>query len=112
MKKSKNMANQAKAAKTRGPKATPATASDLTLTLSDDGLVVTTTISPEAQWAGIQKASDANGADLASVGNWSFSQPPGAGATKSVPVTGPGYYRGWSSDFDYDIHVSAFVQVS
>ena len=82
-----------------------------TAKVSADELVVTTTISPEAQWAGIQKASDANGADLESVANFSFTQPPGAGATKSATVTGPGFYRGWSSDFDYDIHFSAFVEV-
>jgi len=106
------MPNQAKLAKTKGPKASFSSAEDLTLTASEDGLVVTTTISPEAQWAGIQKASDSNGTGLTSVGNWSFNQLPGSGVTRSVTVTEPGYYRGWSSDFDCDIHFSAFVEVS
>jgi hypothetical protein len=91
--------------------APPTTSTDLTLTQSGDTL--TTTISPNAQWAGIQKFVDQNSNDGAiSVGNWNFNAPPGVGTTKSVQTQGTGYYRGWSSDFySYNVHLSNWIFV-
>lgn len=93
----------------KGKKPAPATLSDLFLTVSPDG-TVTTTISPNAQWAGIQKFVDMSTNDGAiSVGNWNYNTPPGPGTTKSVASVGTGYYRGWSSDFDATVHLSNVV---
>lgn len=101
-----------KAQKGKGPKAAPATLSDLSLTIS--GTTVTCSISPDAQWAGIQKFVDPASNDGA-VAIWeaqkNFNTPPGPGTTTSCPLQGTGYYRGWSSDFDYDVHLSEFVFV-
>lgn len=106
------MSKSKKMAKSKGGKpvqsAPPTTTTDLTLIL--DGNTLTTTISPDAQWAGIQKFADQTTNDGAvSVGNWNYSTAPGAGATKSVEATGSGNYRGWSSDFDGNVHLSNWV---
>lgn len=101
-----------KAQKGKGPKAVPSTLSDLVLTVNDGNIVGT--ISPDAQWAGIQKFVDPATNDGA-VAIWeaqrNFSSPPGPGQTTSCPSQGTGYYRVWSSDFDYDVHLSDFVFV-
>lgn len=90
------------------PTPPPASIADLTLVVS--GSTVTVTISPNAQWAGIQKFVNMTTNDGAvSLGNWNFSTPPGVGTTKSIQVSGTGYYRGWTSDFDYTIHTSNVV---
>lgn len=97
--------------KGKGPKANPATLSDLVLTINSDG-TVTTTVSAEAQWSGIQKFLDPTSNDGAiSVGNWNYNSFPGVSHTETTQLQGSGYYRGWSSDFDYDIHLSEFVFV-
>lgn len=99
----------AKAKKVKDP---PASAADLSLTLSADGKTLTTTISPNAQWSGIQKFVDPNSNDGASsIGNWYYASPPGTGKTESVAVAGTGYYRGWSSDVNYTVHLSNVVFV-
>jgi len=82
---------------------------DLIFTLS--GTTFTTTISPNANWAGIQKYQvlwDINGA--VSVDNWYFSSPPG-NITKSVESIGSGFYRSWTSDFDQTVHYSNVIQI-
>jgi len=96
----------------RSPKAQPALLSDLFLTVVDG--VVTSTVSPEAQWAGIQRFDDMSSNDGAEE-IWGtqrfYNAPPGAGVVTSGPVIGTGYYRGFSSDFDYDVHLSNVVFV-
>lgn len=91
--------------------APPTHATDLVLTL--EGNTLTTTISPDAQWAGIQKFVDITTNDGAvSIGNWNYSSPAGEGATKSVEAQGTGHYRGWSTDFtNGDVHVSNWVDI-
>lgn len=94
----------------KGPKAAPATLTDLFLTVVDGR--VTSTVSPEAQWAGIQKFVSMSTNDGA-IGVWEaerfYQTAPGEGTTTSCADQGTGYYRGWSSDFDYDIHLSNVV---
>jgi len=81
------------------------------LTLTESGGVLTTTISENAQWAGVQKFVDTTTVDGAvSVCNWYFAEPPGA-ITKTCGTIGTGFYRSWTSDFDYNIHVSSFLSV-
>lgn len=92
------------------PSPPPASTVDITLTLS--GTTLTTSISPNAQWAGIQKFVDMSTNDGAiSVGNWNFNSPPGEGVTKSVQAVGTGYYRSWTSDFNYAIHTSNIIYI-
>lgn len=96
----------------KGRKTTLAPVLSTDLTLTSDGTNLTTTISPDAQWAGIQKYVDPTTNDGAvSVGNWNYSTPPGSGATKSTPAQGTGHYRGWSSDFNGDVHYSNWVVI-
>src|SRR5688572_8710015 len=67
------------------------------LTLTESGGIFTTTISPNAQWAGVQKYIDPTTSDGAvSVCNWNYSVP--TGGTKTCQSTGPGHYRSWTSD--------------
>ena len=106
------MAKATKGGGGKGPKPQPATLSDLVLTIVDG--VVTSTVSPDAQWASIQKFVDMSTSEGA-VGIWEaqryYDTAPGPGATTSCPVQGTGYYRGWTSDFDYDIHLSNVIFV-
>jgi len=108
----KNKNTMSKAQRGKGPKSIPATLSDLSLTIVNG--VVTCTVSPDAQWAGIQKFINPTSNDGA-IAIWeaerNYYTPPGPGTTTSCQVQGTGYYRGWSSDFDYDIHLSEFVFV-
>ena len=80
------------------------------LSLTESGGVLTTTISPNAQWAGVQKFftidSTNNGV---SVCNWFYWSAPGAGVTKTCQSNGAGSYRSWTSDFDYTVHLSDFL---
>lgn len=84
------------------------------LTIAEAGGIVTGSVSANAQWAGIQKFIDPNSNDGA-VAMWeaqrNYSTPPGSGATTSCHVDGAGYYRVWSSDFDYNIHLSSKLPV-
>jgi hypothetical protein len=82
---------------------------DLTLTLS--GSTFTTTISPNAEWGGVQKFVTMSTNDGAvSVCNWNWS---GVQAPPSMPCTanGPGFYRSWTSDKNYDVHLSNVIQI-
>ena len=92
------------------PKALPAVTTDLLLML--DGSTLTCTLSPNAEWAGIQKYVSQTTNDGA-IAIWEaqryFSSPPGAGATTSCPAQGTGYYRGWCSDFDRSVHLSNWI---
>ena len=98
----------AKAAKPKKP--VPTTLSDLVLIVSDG--IVKTSISPNAQWAGIQKFVSMSTNDGAvEVGFWNYATPPGEGTSRSVSTTGNGYYRSYTSDFDYKVHLSNVVFV-
>jgi hypothetical protein len=82
---------------------------DLTLTLS--GTTFTTTISPNAEWGGVQKfvtMSTNDGASSECNWNWSGVQAP---ASKICSSSGPGFYRSWTSDKNYDIHLSNVIQI-
>lgn len=91
----------------------PTNSTDLILTNQDGVLILT--ISPNAQWAGIQKSGDtafaADENDM-SVLNRYYSVPPGDGKKEALVASGAGYYRGWSSDFDGNIHGSNVIQIS
>lgn len=84
--------------------ATLTTFTDLGLT--ESGGVLTTTISPDAEWGGVQRFVDITTNDGAvSVCNWNWSYVP-APATKDCNSNGTGIYRGWTSDHNYDVHLS------
>jgi len=82
---------------------------DLTLTLS--GSTFTTTISPNAEWGGVQKfvtMSTNTGAVSVCNWNWSGVQAP---ASKTCSSSGAGFYRSWTSDKNYDVHLSNVIQI-
>ncbi len=82
---------------------------DLTLTLS--GTTFTTTISPDAEWGGIQKfvtMSSNDGATSECNWNWSGVQAP---SSKTCSSSGPGFYRSWTTDKNYDVHLSNVIQI-
>ena len=88
---------------------TLAETTDLTLTLS--GSTFTTTISPNAEWGGVQKfvtMSTNDGATSECNWNWSGVQAP---ASKTCNSSGPGFYRSWTSDHDYNVHLSNVIQI-
>src|SRR6187399_1145472 len=98
-------------AKANKPKPNPPKASLADIVLTQSGSTLTTTVSPNANWAGIQKFVNMSTNDGAvSVGNWYF-EAPGTATPQSVQISGTGYYRGWTSDFDGTIHISNVVFV-
>lgn len=114
-KSSKSPKKQKTMAKAKGKTiAAPTTSADLTITLSEDGTRLTGTVSPNAQWAGIQKFVDPasnDGAIGIHESNRNYTTPPGEGVTTECAVQGTGYYRVFSSDFPptYNVHVSEFL---
>ena len=81
--------------------------SDLVLTESNG--VLTLTISPNAQWAGVQKFVDMSTNDGAvSVCNWNYTTAP---TLATCTISGSGFYRGWTSDFNYDVHLSNIITI-
>lgn len=99
----------------KAPKAptTSTWTTDLVLTLS--GTTLTSTVSPNAKWAGIQKFVSPTSNEGA-IAIWEaqryYQIPPGPGATTSCTLQGAGYYRGWSYDEGGHTHVSNWVPVS
>jgi len=82
---------------------------DLTLTLS--GTTFTTTISPNAEWGGVQKfvtMSTNTGATSECNWNWSGVQAP---SFKTCSSSGAGFYRSWTTDKNYDVHLSNVIQI-
>src|SRR5688572_13047097 len=78
------------------------------LSISESGGVITTTISPNAQWAGVQDFVDTTTNEGAiSVCNWFYATP--TGGTRTCQTDGSGNFRSWTSDFDYNIHVSNWI---
>src|SRR6188472_780798 len=107
MSKSKKMAK----AKRTAP---PVTSSDLTLT-NNNGILIMN-VSPNAQWAGIQKFVDMS-TNEGAIALWeaqrNYTTPPGENIATMAQVQGAGFYRGWTSDFgNGDIHLSNVIQVS
>ena len=81
--------------------------SDLTLTESNG--VLTLSISPNAQWAGVQRFVSITTNDGAiSLCNWHYTTAP---ALATCTISGSGFYRGWTSDFNYDVHLSNVIQI-
>lgn len=80
------------------------------LTLTESAGVLTTSISPNAEWGGVQKFftidTTNNGV---SVCNWNWSNVT-APASQTCQSNGTGSYRSWTSDkVTYDVHLSAFL---
>lgn len=80
------------------------------LTLTESIGVLTTTLSPNAEWGGVQKFftidTTNNGV---SVCNWNWSGVT-APASKTCNTNGTGSYRSWTSDkVTYDVHLSVFL---
>lgn len=89
----------------------PAQISDLNLVLN--GNTLTSTRSDRARWAGIQKFVTQSSTDGAvSITNKYYDPPGGAGREPlSAQAQGPGFYRSWTTDDDYTVHTSNWVQV-
>lgn len=80
------------------------------LTVTEDLAIsgsVSCTTSPNAEWGGIQRflaiplAND--GATSLCNFNWSYTAP---APSMDCPTTEPGVYRGFTSDHDYNVHLS------
>ena len=106
MSKSKHMA------KGKNKLSPPTTSTDLVLTNQDGVLILT--ISPNAKWAGIQQSQDTSFAadenDMSVLNRYY-----GNGTTpekEALATTEPGYYRGWSYDYNSDVHLSNVIQIS
>lgn len=79
------------------------------LVLTESNRVLTLTISPNAQWAGVQKFTSMTTNDGAvSVCNWYYTTAP---TLATCTVSGSGFYRGWTSDFNYDVHLSNWITI-
>ena len=100
---------QEQSSRSKGKKVLLSTESDLVLTL--EGTTFTTTVSPNADFSGIQKFVTMGTADGAvSLGNWNYWWG-GNDGTESVQAQGSGFYRGLSSDEDGTVHVSNVIQI-
>lgn len=80
------------------------------LTLTESGGVLTTSISPDAEWGGVQKFftidTTNNGVSVCNW-NWSYVTAP---SSQTCTSNGAGSYRSWTSDkVTYDIHLSPFL---
>jgi hypothetical protein len=96
--------------KGKSAKETILTVGDLSLTIS--GTTFTTTISPNAEWGGVQKfvtMSTNDGATSECNWNWSGVQAP---TSQTCSSSGTGFYRSWTSDkVTRDIHLSNVIQI-
>lgn len=105
----KEMKSSEREAKVSKHEAAVVIASDLTLTLA--GTTFTTTISPNAEWGGVQKfvtMSTNTGATSECNWNWSGVQAPSFNTCSS---SGAGFYRSWTTDKNYDVHLSNVIQI-
>ncbi len=104
-KKTKTMAK----GKGKGHQVTTAETSDLVLALN--GNTLETTISPNAEFAGIQKFVEQGNMDgVTSMGNWNYWWAPSDG-TETVQAQGSGHYRSWSNDADGTLHTSNWITI-
>lgn len=73
---------------------------------------VTCTVSPGAEWGAIQKflaePLSNDGAVSYCNFNWSYTSP----SPMDCPTSTPGVYRGWTSDHDYNIHISNLITIN
>ena len=71
---------------------------------------VTCTVSPNAEWGGIQRFNSIplNVDGATSPCNYYWPSNP---TTMNCPVTASGVYRGFTSDHDYNIHISNLVTI-
>lgn len=76
---------------------------DLTLSGS-----VECTVSEFAQWGGIQKFLAEPLSNDGAISYCNFYIPP---SPMACPTTASGVYRGWTSDFDYNVHISNLVTI-
>lgn len=105
-------AKQSNKSESRSKKSEVALVETTDLTLTFDGSTFTTTISPNAEWGGVQKFVTMSTNDGAvSVCNWNWSGV-AAPASKTCSSSGPGFYRSWSTDkVTYDVHLSNVIQI-
>lgn len=70
---------------------------------------VSCTVSPDAQWGAIQKflAEPLSNDGATVLCNFSYVMP----SNMNCPTTAPGVYRGWTSDFDYNVHISNLITI-
>jgi len=105
-------AKQSNKSESKSKKAEVALVETTDLTLTFDGSTFTTTISPGAEWGGLQKfvtMSTNDGAVSVCNWNWSNVQAP---AFKTCSSSGPGFYRSWTTDkVTYDVHLSNVIQI-
>jgi hypothetical protein len=81
------------------------------LTLTESLGVLTTSLSPDAEWGGVQKFftidTTNNGVSVCNW-NWSYVMAP---TSQTCTSNGSGSYRSWTSDkLTYDIHLSPFLE--
>lgn len=83
---------------------------DLTIT-NLGGDVVETTLSPNAEWAGVQKWITVDTSNNAtSLCNWNWSNSTAPATIQCIGAVTGFSYRSWSSDkVTYDVHLSAFL---
>ena len=108
--KEAKQSNKSEVSKSKKAEVALVETTDLTLTF--DGSTFTTTISPNAEWGGVQKfvtMSTNDGATSECNWNWSGVAAP---ASKTCSSSGPGFYRSWSTDkVTYDVHLSNVIQI-
>ena len=85
--------------------AVPVTTTDITLVLNGDTL--SANLSPETEWAGIHRLDPQEGFIES---QRHFTDVHDLKVT-SCQTHGSGSYQAWSSDFDYDIHLSNVIIV-
>lgn len=69
---------------------------------------VTCTVSPNAQWGAIQKFLAQPLSNDGAVSYCNFYLPV---SEMNCPTTASGVYRGWTSDFDYNVHISNLITI-
>lgn len=89
----------------------PSQISDLNLVLN--GTTLTSTLSSRARWAGIQKyITQGDTSTAISLTNKYYDPLGGVGREPlQAEIQGPGFYRSWTTDDDYTVHGSNWVQV-
>jgi len=103
--------NSSEVARGKKPKANGVAFAVFTdLVLSESAGVLTTTISPDAEWGGVQNFftidTTNNGVSQC---NWNWSNTT-APASMNCAVGAAGNYRSWTSDkVTYDVHLSVFL---
>lgn len=88
----------------------PSSISDLNMVQHGDQL--TTSLSQNARWAGIEKFATRNTNDKSTpLTNKLYKDFGTAPSSLSAEAKGKGFYRGWTTDTDGAVHVSNIVEV-